>query len=245
MASAVFVTGTDTGVGKTIVAAGLTYCLRNAGLDAVPMKPVQTGASKDNGRLVSRDLQLCLRTADLRPSLDEELNMNPYCLETECSPHLAARIEGRPIDLDHISECFRKLLSARDAVVVEGAGGVFAPINESETMLDLIRTMAIPTIIVARRGLGTINHTLLTLQALRQVGVEVFGVILNDHLHSSPEFIGEDNVRTIARLGHVPILGQIEPIRAACPDDICQALRDTFAESVPGWRDVFDRLRRK
>ena len=239
MGAGVFVAGTDTGVGKTVIAAGILHSLRSAGVDAVPMKPVQTGASHPSR---SQDLEFCLQVAGTDPDATELGLMSPYCLKTEASPHLAARLENVRIDTNHILCCLDALRREHEAVVVEGAGGILVPLNESETMLDLIRLLSIPVVLVARRGLGTINHTLLSLSALQSKGVEVSGIILNETAHT-PGFIAGDNAETIARLGKTAVLGSMGLISASSEDEFRQRLKAVFREAVPGWTAIMERLR--
>lgn len=235
----VFVTGTDTGVGKTMVAAGITYCLRHAGIDAVPMKPVQTGASLVDGQLVSSDLRFCLDTCSLSPSPEEERLMSPYCFEPACSPHLATEMAGETINVDHIVECFAELTKLYEAVIVEGAGGVLAPVNESNTMLDLMTALSLPVVVVARSGLGTINHTLLTLNALKNAGLEVMGIVFNDGPQSPPQWIADDNIRTITRIAATVSFGRVKTFSG----EPKEALRKDFTRAFSGVDAVVERLR--
>jgi dethiobiotin synthetase len=206
-----FVTGTDTGVGKTVVTAALLAMLRYEGLDAVPMKPVQTGCRRGaGGRLEPPDLDAALRRAGLpRGSEAERRYMCPYRFASPCSPHLAAQREGATISLARIARCFRALHRRHGFVVVEGAGGVLAPIGARRTMADVMERLRLPVVLVARPGLGTINHTLLSLRELRRRGILVLGVIFNCSRPSRRGYIERDNEETICRLGHVRILGRV------------------------------------
>jgi dethiobiotin synthetase len=180
-----FITGTDTGVGKTVLAA--TLC---AALDAYYWKPIQTGTMEGSDRV--HVMRLAGIGADR--TLDETYSFVP-----PVSPHLAARWAGTDIDLSrfhipgHVSS---------DWLFVEGAGGVLVPINESQFMLDLMMQLRLPVILAARSGLGTINHTLLSLTALHSAEVPVHGIVL----------IGEpnkDNRQTIEKYGHAKVIGEI------------------------------------
>lgn len=202
----VFVTGTDTGVGKTYVSAALLSALRASGVDAVPMKPVQTGCACRQGKLVVPDLSRCLKTAGLTPREAELAPMAPYRFRPACSPHLAARLAGVRISLPVIVQAFRQLSRNHDCVVVEGAGGVLVPLDERKTMLDLMVRLSLPVVLVARPGLGTINHTLLSLRTLRDARLTVLGVVLNQSTPGRWGRIEEDNRRTLERLGQVTVL---------------------------------------
>ncbi|MCX6993818.1 MAG: dethiobiotin synthase [Kiritimatiellaeota bacterium] len=214
-AQGIFITGTDTGVGKTFVSAALLSVLRSHGVDAVPMKPIQTGATRRNGRWCSPDLDFCLVRAGLQPNPLEYARMAPYCFAKACSPHLAAAVAGKPavdgrrIGFRRISACLRALQERHAMVIVEGAGGVCVPIQGRQTMLDLMVALDLPVVVVARLGLGTINHTLLTLHALRCSQVRVLGVVFNATAPGRSGDIERDNIKTIARLGTVRVLGRL------------------------------------
>jgi dethiobiotin synthetase len=212
----VFVTGTDTGVGKTRIVGGLVRRLRAAGVDAVPMKAVQTGAVRDGaGRLLAPDLEEALAAAGLDPGEGERDDLAPYRLEPCCSPHLAACLAERPINLDRIVACAARAAARRAAIVVEGAGGVLVPLGPATTMLDLAATLRLPVVVVARAGLGTLNHVLLTVDAVRRRALDVAGVVLNEPAPSdeASRWIQDDNARTLAERG-APILARVP----FCPD---------------------------
>lgn len=199
----VFITGTDTGVGKTIVAAALLAALRARGVDAAPMKPVQTGADGH-----ADDLAFSLATAAMTPSESELASMRPYAFPPACSPHLAARLAGESVSISRVMDCAARLGRGRQAVVVEGAGGVLVPLNERETMLDLMAGLALPVVVVARPGLGTLNHTLLTTRVLREAGLRVEGALLNEGVGGAWGAIEEDNLQTLKRLSGVPFVAR-------------------------------------
>ncbi|MFH1477977.1 MAG: dethiobiotin synthase [Verrucomicrobiota bacterium] len=205
----IFITGTDTGVGKTFVSAALLAVLRSRGVDAVPMKPVQTGAKQANGRWRSPDLDFCLARAGLKPRFSEYSRMAPCCFAKACSPHLAAAAAGGRISFRRIKICLRLLQARHALVIVEGAGGVCVPVRGRQTMLDLMAVLDLPVVVVARPGLGTINHTLLTINALRHSRIRVLGVVFNATVPGRPDYIERDNIKTIARLGIVRVLGHV------------------------------------
>jgi dethiobiotin synthetase len=179
----VFVTGTDTDAGKTIVSAWL--CL-HSGADY--WKPIQSGHPPD------RDAETVARLSGARVHPERHLLREPL------SPFHAARLENLRIDLDdfHLPETSRPL-------VIEGAGGVFVPVHESATMLDLIVRLGAPVIIAARSGLGTINHTCLTLNALRGRGIPVLGVVLSGPQNAA-------NREAIEQFGNAKVLAEIPPL---------------------------------
>jgi dethiobiotin synthetase len=205
----VFITGTDTSVGKTVAASVVLMAMRSSGIDAVPMKPVQTGGTMRGGILRSPDLDFCLEAADLHPDPDELQDMAPYIFEPACSPHFAAAQTGREISFDRIRQAFNNLLQRHENVVVEGAGGLLVPITSDKTMIDLISMLQLPVILVARPGLGTINHTLLSIREIERSGLSLHGIIFSDTTESGWEEVEKNNIETIARFGKARVLGRI------------------------------------
>ncbi|TAM78697.1 MAG: dethiobiotin synthase [Acidobacteria bacterium] len=185
MAADLFITGTDTGVGKTLVSALLC-----AALDGVYWKPIQTGATEDSDR----------RTVMKLAEIGEERTLPEcYVFDPPVSPHLAAEWAGATIDLGTIRRPEGRLPGR---LVVEGAGGVMVPVNENEFMLDLMRQLGFPIVVVARSALGTINHSLMTLGILQRAGLMVKGVVVV----GAPN---RDNERAIERYGCASILGRV------------------------------------
>ena len=213
-----FVTGSDTGVGKTAVAAALCLLLRRRGTDAVPVKPVQTGVAPGE----PGDLEHCLEVIGLRPGADDLALMNPCRFRLPASPHLAAEQENTVVDISLLEKCCRELAARHDMLIVEGAGGLLAPLRREMTTLDFAARLDLPLIIVARAGLGTINHSLLTVRAAREAGVEVACVVLNRSQSEPPgedeKKIEADNVRIIAELGGVEVLGPLPHVPGAGED---------------------------
>ena len=171
----IFVTGTDTGVGKTIVAATLARILRMNGVSVGVMKPVTSGCREEDGQLVSDDARLLCQAAGIQISDD----ITPYRLREPLAPAEAAKIDGVRIDFSHIKAAFGRLAAAYQYVIVEGAGGIMVPLCGGLLVADLARELELPLLVVARPGLGTINHTVLTCYAAQQLGLQVAGVIVN------------------------------------------------------------------
>ncbi len=233
MSRGVFITGTDTDVGKTIVTAGLLRQLRGTGVNAASMKPVQTGAEEStDGKLTAPDLMVHRKAAGFTPPPDETDLMAPYLYEPACSPHLAGRMAGNYPDIGHITDCARQLEARYEVLLVEGAGGVYAPLTESETMLDLMKALGYPVLLVAHRGLGTINHSLLSIEALRSHGLEILGVIFNEIEDVQPDFIKKDNPTAVKSFGGVEILGNIDYLAQLESDPDMAWSR--FERCVPG-----------
>jgi dethiobiotin synthetase len=202
----IFVTATDTSVGKTTIAAGLIGYLKRQGIDIGVMKPVASGAMEcDTGKLISQDAEMLVKFSG---ATDPWEWINPYCLSTTATPALAAKIEGITIDLDVIRDDFIKLSNKHEFVVVEGAGGVMSPLFEQLVMLDLISLLELPTLIVARSSLGTINHTLMTYHCLKMRQVDVVGFMLN-RFPRSPNLAESTNAELISRVGGLDFLGSI------------------------------------
>lgn len=241
----IFVTGTDTGVGKTLVAAGILRWLRNRGIDAIPMKPVQTGAVHDGNNWIAPDLEFCLAASGLQPTVEEKKLMLPYAYEPACSPHLAGRLAIRYPELPVIQQCAGKLLKNHQALVVEGAGGILVPLDEQHTMLDLMVKLDYPVVLVSRFGLGAINHSLLSIRALHEAGLVLLGVVFNRTERSQPEnrFIEEDNPDAIARFGKVPVLGKIDYLENIHPEMF--EIWDKFETKMPGIGAILENIRHK
>jgi dethiobiotin synthetase len=149
---------------------------------------------------------------------------------------------GGYAELSFIKDCAERLLQHRQGLVVEGAGGIMVPLNESETMLDLMKAFGYPVVLVSRIGLGAINHALLSIQALRAAGVDLIGVVFNRTEPPSPEnaFIEDDNPRAVAKFGRVRVLGEVRYFR---PDDRGDEMWGWFEASVPGLAAIAEALK--
>jgi dethiobiotin synthetase len=205
----VFVTGTDTDVGKTWVAAGLTAALRRRGVAAVYFKPIQSGCPEEAGRLIPTDARFARELA----GLDEPLELlSPMTLRLPLAPGVAAAREGVRVDLNLVAAAVAELAGRYEFFVAEGAGGLYVPlIDTSFLVLDLARWLGLPLLVVARPGLGTINHTALTVAAARQAGLAVAGVIINRY-PAKPSLAQETNPAVMAALTGVPILGLVPEV---------------------------------
>lgn len=203
-----FITATDTGIGKTLLSAMLC-----AALDAMYWKPIQTGT------LDATDRQTVMRVAGMG---EDRVLKEVYSFVPPVSPHLAARWAGVEIKLENLS------LPAdlgNESLIVEGAGGVLVPINERQFMLDVIARLKLPTILVARSGLGTINHSLLSLAALHSAGAPVHGVVL----------VGDpnkDNRETIKKYGRARVVGEIPRLPFVTRSALLQVFDSRFDRSA-------------
>ena len=222
-----FVTATDTGVGKTVLAGALSAAMVAAGERVRAHKPVLTGLDdspqKGPGGVWPRDHELLARAAGMA---SEEVA--PLRFGAATSPHLAARLAGEPIEAEQLLEAAKASLQADAITVVEGVGGLLVPLSDDYTVCDLARELALPVVIAARPGLGTINHTLLTLHGARAAGLEVRAVVLTPW-PDGPSEVERSNRETIERLGEVPVFG-LAPVRRPEVADLARA-----GEKLP-WR---------
>ena len=215
MARGLFVTGTDTGIGKTVVSAALMIRLRSLG----PLrywKPIQTGVEQDDDTATVASLAGC------SPS---ELLTSGVRLRHPVSPHLAARLHGTVIDLPPIEDTFNEV-ARFSRLIVEGAGGVLVPVNDIQLMTDLMARLDLPAVIVARSTLGTINHTLLTIEALRHRAIAVAGVVM-----VGPP--NHENRRAIEQYGNAQVLGEMALFDPLTPDVLARwAVSELDCDSV-------------
>jgi dethiobiotin synthetase len=215
-----FVTGTDTGVGKTTVSAALLAAWRRSGRRVAPLKPIETGCDGVPPDLVPADALRLAAAAGLADTPVDVLCPNRYALPA--SPEAASRAEGRPVDLDAIDRAHARLAAGADLVLVEGAGGLLVPIAPGVLMADLAARLGATLLLVARASLGTINHTLLTVEAARRRGLAVAGVILN-RTASLPGPDEPTNAEAIARHGGVEVLGTLPHLPGEPADALATA----------------------
>jgi dethiobiotin synthetase len=196
-----FITGTDTGVGKTLVAVALTRALVARGLRAAVMKPVAAGWMETPEGPRNDDALELLAASNVAAAYEE---VNPWLLSTPASPHLAARLDGVTIGHERILAAQRTLAGASDILIVEGAGGWLAPISATETMADIAVKMALPVVLVVGMRLGCLNHALLTRAAIRSSALTFGGWIANGL--ETPMAHARENVETLtSRLGRPPL----------------------------------------
>jgi dethiobiotin synthetase len=199
-----FVTGTDTGVGKTVVSACLLAAMRSEGETVSAFKPVVTGLDEPptgaGSEVWPRDHELLAAAAGLRPE-----EVSPLRFGAAAAPHLAARLAGASVDPSTLIGA-AGARGSEGTLVVEGVGGLMVPLSDSYTVLDLALALGLPLLIAARAGLGTINHTLLTIAAARGSGLDIAAVILTPW-PDEPSALERSNRETIARLGEVEVHG--------------------------------------
>lgn len=192
-----FITGTDTDVGKTVATFALATLLKNKGIDAGVMKPVQCAGD---------DAEFLTNNLDLK---DDFNDINPCYADEPLSPHIAFSRINKAIDVSQIFDSYRRLALSHDLLLVEGAGGWMVPLKDDFLVSDLARQMGLDVIIVARPGLGTINHTLLTIEQIRQSGLNVAGVVFCESEKGTKGVAAKTNPAAIADFGDVPVLGTI------------------------------------
>jgi dethiobiotin synthetase len=217
MGNGIFITGTDTGVGKTFVASGLIRAMNEKGLNVCPMKPVESGCRTVKGSLVPADALALIKAANV----DEHIDLiNPYRLKNPIAPSVAAEIEGVSIRKSKILSAYKSLSRKYDLTVVEGAGGIMVPVYKKYLFLDLASDLKLPVIIIARPGLGTINHTLLTINAVKGKGLKVLGVIINYAEKIKKGISEKTNPAVIEEIGAVPVLGVVPYLNNKNTDSI-------------------------
>jgi len=247
-----FITGTDTGVGKTLIAGAICRVLGEGGLRVEPFKPVATGCRRTREGLVSPDSEFLAACAD---SLRPLRQITPLRFKAAVAPNVAACYEHKAVELEAIFDEYRRLEGSADMVIVEGVGGLLCPLSDDFWVIHLARMMMLPVVIVARAGLGTINHTLLTIQVARQAGLLIAGVVVNryrlepetGHKTQGPdqhESHGDDDLAICTNLQQLAQRGKV-PLLAIVPDEPSNSVEratlgpDTlFAVRQVNWPDL-------
>jgi len=201
----VFVTGTDTGVGKTQVSCALIRQLIAEGYRVVGMKPVASGAYFVDGKLVNEDALHLMATANVDAPYEW---INPYCFEAAIAPHIAALQAGIPISLEVISSAYQQLATVADVVVVEGVGGWAVPISAAQTMADVAAMLSLPVIMVVGMRLGCLNHALLTAQSILASTLPFAGWIANTLDPMMPAL--QENMDTLKEVLQIPLIGMLD-----------------------------------
>ena len=224
-APGIFITGTDTGVGKTIVAAAIARLLKERGMKVGVMKPVTSGCSESAGKLVSEDAELLAWSAGRDPV---DSDTAPYLLRAPIAPAVAASMEGVRIDFRRIREAYDRLAGCHDFMIVEGAGGLMVPLAGGLLVADLVAALNLPILVVARPGLGTVNHTVLTCFAAKNLGVTVQGVIINNY-PEKPDRAEESAPHLIDSLAGAPLLGVFPHCPGHDPQTVVEQLATRLA----------------
>ncbi|MBI1336799.1 MAG: dethiobiotin synthase [Phycisphaera sp.] len=244
-----FVTGTDTGVGKTVATCAIAWQLRKRGLRVNVCKPFATGCRRDREGLVSEDAEAVAHFADCRQPLHV---VNPIRYAQPLAPAVAAEVEKKPVDWAGLTRAIQVLDQTGDALVVEGVGGLLVPIDNGKgndtfivTVLDLACAIGYPVAVVARATLGTLNHTAMTVRLIQQAGLCVAGVIVNGYegdIARASDASMATNREWITRMTGVPILAtvprcdpqNVQPQHGLLPGEVLDAVGMTYWPGVLG-----------
>lgn len=198
MTHGLFITGTDTEIGKTAFTAGLANVLKQEGHNVGVMKPVAAGSRAD--------AEILKQSARVSDSLEE---INPIYLGEPLSPNVAAQRATQILHIDHITKAYKTLAQRHDLMLIEGVGGLLVPIQDHFSVADLIALLNVPIIIVSRAALGTINHTLLTIEAAQKRNLNILGVIYNAISDTTHDIAAQTSPEIITRLTQIPSLGTL------------------------------------
>ncbi|MEW6419767.1 MAG: dethiobiotin synthase [Nitrospirota bacterium] len=216
MAKGFFITGTDTGVGKTVIVSALVKSIGLLGYSVCGMKPIETGCIRAKSKeqrakskvkdrsLIPSDGMFLKEMAGMDDSMDL---VTPITFENPLAPMVASEIEGIPVDIDKIQKAYKKLSKNYDVVIVEGIGGLLVPIKKDYFVLDLARDFGLPLIVVSRPGLGTLNHTMLTVNYAINEGLDVAGIIINYSRPPEYSLAEETNIEVISKISPIPVIG--------------------------------------
>ncbi len=198
----IFVTGTDTGAGKSIITGLLAKYLREKGYKVVTQKWVQTGSR------FSADVNLHLKIMGVsRGAIKDDLAcICPYVFKLPASPHLAAKAENKKINIARIKQSFKRLSSKFDFVIVEGIGGALVPVNEKRLVIDIAKELGLPVLVVAQNKIGAINHILMTIEVLKQRKMKILGIVFNN-CPSQNRLVLQNNPEIIRKITKQKILG--------------------------------------
>jgi dethiobiotin synthetase len=238
LSKGIFITGTDTGVGKTVVSAVIVRALMSRRIKVGVMKPVETGCIDENGVLIPADGVFLKKMAEADDSIDL---IAPVRFEHPLAPMVASQLKGMSVEIDRIISAYKNLADKYDFLIVEGIGGLLVPVTKLRTpnseprtyfVIDIIKDLKLPVIVVSRPTLGTINHTLLTVSHAQREGIKVLGVIINCNEPLKGSIAEKTNPDVLRELSHVPVLGiipYIENITADTLDEIASGVIDIEA----------------
>jgi dethiobiotin synthetase len=202
-AKGLFITGTDTGVGKTLVSGGIARLLNNSGKKVGVFKPVASGCYRDYEGLIASDAVFLRECSGCNFDLS---TINPVGYVTPAAPIVCAEHENKPVDYEHIAKAYNEISTNSDIIIVEGIGGARVPISYGVDVITLAQGFALPVVIVARPDLGTINHTLLTIDAVRNAGLELAGVVISGYNAETAGLAEENLPMIIEEWGQTPVL---------------------------------------
>ncbi len=221
MRKGIFITGTDTGIGKTVVAGGLAIALKKRGINIGVMKPFETGLSQKNGDWELQDGKFLKKIAGLT---ENDYLITPFRFNQPLAPYAAAELENIKIDLNKVYHSFSELKTRYQLILVEGAGGLLVPVKKDYLFANLAKDLNIPIIIIARPGLGTINHTLLTIKAAQSYGLEIIGIIFNHYNNSISTMAEKTSPKLIKEFSGIPVLGEIPFLSDINPENLLRII---------------------
>ena len=220
MGGGIFITGTDTGVGKTLIACGLAALLKECGYHVGVMKPAETGCVERDGKPFPQDAFYLKEASGCTEPLEK---ICPYRMRDPLAPSVAAERAGVKIDVDRLAALYGEISSAHDVTLVEGAGGLLVPLLPHYTYADLAKLLKLPLLVIAANRLGAINHLLLTLEHASCRGLRLLGYIFN-RLDSQPSLAADTNreallsLTAVPCLGEIPYIGDVEAKRSSLTD---------------------------
>jgi dethiobiotin synthetase len=228
MSRGIFIIGTDTEVGKTVVSAGLMHLLLGSNYKAVYFKPAASGEVLMGGVYQSIDAAFIKTVSGFT---EEQKNITPFSFKNAVAPHFAARLEGRSIDLAVIKDSLQYLKNRYEFIIAEGAGGLAVPLNDQGLMqYDLIRELGFSCLLVAKTGLGTINHTLLTLRFAKSAGLKIKAIVMNGNRRTDIE---TDNIETIRKLSCIPAIFTIPALEGVDTEKLQPGnIADVFENTI-------------
>ena len=213
------------GVGKTVVAAGIVRALTVLGYKTAVMKPIETGCRKEGEMLIPADGMYLKSIAGISGNIHR---ITPYTFSQPLSPLMAAMLDGRTIELEGIFNAYRMLSKQFDTVVVEGIGGLYVPILKDYFVADLARDIQLPLIIVARPTLGTLNHTMLTIHYALSKGIQIAGLVLNSSSEPKKDIAEKTNHEALKAITDIPIIGRFPYLHVLDEENVDKAALQSF-----------------
>ncbi|MED1470723.1 dethiobiotin synthase [Bacillus salipaludis] len=219
MTNGIFITGTDTDVGKTIISSGIAAVLKEQQLDVGVFKPLLSGILREDPR---SDTSLLKQLSKSSLSYEE---ITPYVFKEPLAPYVAAKLEGKSVRMEEVLCHWEKIKEKHEFFIVEGAGGISVPLGEQFLVSDLIKELELPIVIVARPNLGTVNHIFLTVQYAKSLGLTIAGIVLNG-ISEQPDLAEKTNPKLIEELCGVPILGITPKLRDLTLENIKNMVKE-------------------
>lgn len=214
-----FVTGTDTGVGKTIISSGLAAVLKEKNVDVGVFKPLLSGTSRKDPE---SDTSLLKQLSQTSLSYEE---ITPFEFKEPLAPYVAGKLEGKIVGIEDVLSHWEKIRGKHEFFIVEGAGGISVPLGEHFLVSDLIQALQLPIVLVARPNLGTVNHIFLTVQYAKSLGLTIAGIVING-ISENPDLAEKTNPKLIEELCGVPILGITPKLKEITKDNIQKMVKD-------------------